>query len=185
MFGYWSQTWCRQHEYRMDIFCCWMMCLHPQCWPTLRHSLLPPAKSTYGLFWHFCHVHYFLSRQFTNVFVTWNCKLSIDSPLSAAAVRVWTKEQPQWWWRSLHQDHLVSQSLDHHQTGQALEHQRLSDAPTCQGSLSITTHKHGRIIHEAEASRPAPIGARTTWYNENLQSRTTLGPKISREKTSH
>ena len=44
----------------------------------------------------------------------------------------------------------------------------------------------GWIIHEAgeaEASGPrAPIGAWTARYNENLQSRTTLGPKISREK---
>ena len=29
---------------------------------------------------------------------------------------------------------------------------------------------------------PGPIGARTAQYNEHLQSRTTLGPEISREK---
>jgi len=48
-------------------------------------------------------------------------------------------------------------------------------------------NRQGRIIHEAgeaEDSGPgprAPIGARTARYNENLQSRTTLGPEISRE----
>ena len=44
----------------------------------------------------------------------------------------------------------------------------------------------GRIIHEAgeaKASEPrAPIGAQTAQYNENLQSRATLGPEITREK---
>jgi len=41
----------------------------------------------------------------------------------------------------------------------------------------------GRIIHEAgEAEALGPGRPRTARYNENLQSRTTLGPEISREK---
>ena len=39
--------------------------------------------------------------------------------------------------------------------------------------------QQGRIIHEAGEAEAS--GARTAWYNENLQSRTTLGPKISKE----
>ena len=42
-------------------------------------------------------------------------------------------------------------------------------------------YSQGRITHEAgeaEASGPGGMGARTARYNENLQSRTTLGPEI-------
>jgi len=49
----------------------------------------------------------------------------------------------------------------------------------------LATWRQGRIIHEAgeaEAQGPGPDSGRTARYNENLQSRTTLGPEISREK---
>jgi len=39
----------------------------------------------------------------------------------------------------------------------------------------------GRIIHEAGEAEASGPGPRTAQYNENLQSRTTLGPEISRE----
>ena len=52
--------------------------------------------------------------------------------------------------------------------------------------LSIRLTVQGRIIHEAgeaEASGPGPrYGAPTARYNENVQSRTTLGPEISKQK---
>jgi len=51
---------------------------------------------------------------------------------------------------------------------------------TCQWTATLC-RTQGRIIHvagEAEASGPGPKQR----YNENLQSRTILGPEISREK---
>ena len=68
------------------------------------------------------------------------------------------------------------------QGGENMEYDGLLLMYHCSCYYIMFLSVQGRIIHEAgeaEASGPEP---RTARYNENLQSRTTLGPKISREK---
>jgi len=54
-----------------------------------------------------------------------------------------------------------------------------------EGSIRATTTTRAgssmRLVR-LKPQDPGPIGAQTARYNENLQSTTTLGPEISREK---
>jgi len=48
--------------------------------------------------------------------------------------------------------------------------------------LGYSSNVQGRIIHEAVEAEASGPGPRISWYNENLQSRTTLGPKFLEKK---